>query len=66
MRMAMMMMVGTLLAMVGGCQSDMTGARPAYNSDAALTASPSDNHPDVAVGDAYFEEMLGRYELGGR
>ena len=62
---AMIVMVGTLLAVLVGCQSDMTGPNPSYGSDATPTASPTDPHPDVAVGDAYFEETIGRYDLRG-
>ena len=66
MKLAMIVMVGTLLTVIGGCQSDMTGPTPAPGSDATLTASPTDSHPDVAVGDAYFEATIGRNELGGQ
>jgi hypothetical protein len=65
MKVPMIVLVGTLLALMGGCQSDMSG--PPSTPDETITAPPSvDSYPDVPVGDAYFESTIGRNELGGK
>jgi len=65
MKVAMIVLVGTLLAVMGGCQSDMSG--PPSTPDETMTAPPAvDNYSDVPVGDAYFETEIGRNELGGK
>jgi hypothetical protein len=66
MKVALIVMVGTLLVVLGGCQSDMTGPALTSESNETLTASSGGNYPDVPVGDAYFETMIGRNELGGK
>ena len=66
MKVAVIVIVGALLAVLGGCQSDMTGPMPSSDTNETLTASPGESYPDVPVGDAYFETAIGRNELGGK
>lgn len=45
---------------LAACQSDMTGLPRTPEATPAATAG---NQADVPHGDAYFEEMIGRYDL---
>ena len=62
MKLALIVMMGTMLAVLGSCQTDMTGPPPA-GSNSALENSPDNMHRDVERGDASLEENIDRYDL---
>jgi hypothetical protein len=62
MKLAMIVMLGSILATMGACQSDMAGPlKSAPNSAAGI--SPEQMHQNVEHGDVYLEEAIGRYDL---
>ena len=59
MRNVLLALLASASLSLAACQSDMTG-NP--RTPEAINAAPS-SPTDVPHGDAYFEEMLGRYDL---
>ena len=58
MKFALVALVALAASALAACQSDMTGVSPR-----TLEAQTPTSHPDVPRGDAYFEQMLDRYDL---
>ena len=62
MKVAMILMLGAMLATLGACEADVMGPRSTAPNP-ALENSLENMHRNVEHGDVYFEEYIGRYDL---